>query len=401
MSTIPTEEKLALFQGMLACAGGPRLSCYDGQFHRIIGEDESFKTGDALLSLCRQGANLESFMLRGPEPVLFTGRIGLSWILCPLISDNELIRIYALGPCLPENCSSVDLDLTLAYAGAPLTLRAQTNVLFRSLPILPYDRIREYATMLFYLVAGERLSSQGIRLLNTGSLPSRVRQTPSQDEKQAYTAERETLRRVQEGDLTLRSDYVSLDDVVFRTKPLGDQLRQMKDSVLTRLALLSRAAMAGGLSPETGFFLWEKYVQSIESAQSRGELSNLLQNMQGDFASRVHALKKRRVSREIETACDYIDQHLQEPLTIEKLASLDGYAEYYFSRKFKRETGMSPAEYIRHKRLQKAASLLVTTEQDVKQIGASLRFCSHSFFSDCFHRQYGVTPSQYRQAALF
>ena len=154
-------------------------------------------------------------------------------------------------------------------------------------------------------------------------------------------------------------------------------------------------------SPETGFFLWEKYVQSIESAQSRGELSNLLQNMQGDFASRVHALKKRRVSREIETACDYIDQHLQEPLTIEKLASLDGYAEYYFSRKFKRETGMSPAEYIRHKRLQKAASLLVTTEQDVKQIGASLRFCSHSFFSDCFHRQYGVTPSQYRQAALF
>jgi AraC-like DNA-binding protein len=185
-----------------------------------------------------------------------------------------------------------------------------------------------------------------------------------------------------------------------RTGEWGDQLRQMKNAVLTRLALLSRAAIAGGLSLETSYSLWEKYVQSTETAQSKGELANLLQTMQGDFASRVHALKHRRMSPEIETACEYIDQHLQEPLTIEKLASLDGYAEYYFSRKFKRETGMSPAEYIRYKRLQKAASLLVTTDQDVKQIGSSLLFCSHSFFSDCFHRQYGVTPSQYRQAAM-
>ena len=81
------------------------------------------------------------------------------------------------------------------------------------------------------------------------------------------------------------------------------------------------------------------------------------------------------------------------------LAALNGYAEYYFSRKFKRETGMSPAEYIRKKRLQKAAVLLLTTGQDVKEIGASLQFCSHSFFSDCFRREYGVSPSQYRRNA--
>ena len=400
MWTIPTEVKLALFQGMLVCAGGPRLSCYDGRFRRVIGDDEAFRTSDALLALCRQGVNLEEFLLRGPEPVLFTGRIGLFWILCPLFSEGRLIRIYALGPCLSENCSSLDFDMTLTYAGASLTLRTQANVLLRSLPLLPYDRIREYATMLYYLVAEERLSPQGIRLLNGGTLPSRARQTSSQDEKQAYAAEREALRRVQEGDLTLRADSISLNDAVFRTKPVGDQLRQMKNAVLTRLALLSRAAIAGGLSLETSYSLWEKYVQSTETAQSKGELANLLQTMQGDFASRVHALKHRRMSPEIETACEYIDQHLQEPMTIEKLASLDGYAEYYFSRKFKRETGMSPAEYIRYKRLQKAASLLVTTDQDVKQIGSSLLFCSHSFFSDCFHRQYGVTPSQYRQAAM-
>ena len=70
MWTIPTEVKLALFQGMLVCAGGPRLSCYDGRFRRVIGDDEAFRTSDALLALCRQGVNLEAFLLRGSEPVL-------------------------------------------------------------------------------------------------------------------------------------------------------------------------------------------------------------------------------------------------------------------------------------------------------------------------------------------
>ena len=187
---------------------------------------------------------------------------------------------------------------------------------------------------------------------------------------------------------------------MLRTKPLGDQMRQMKNMALARLALLSRAAMAGGLSPEIVYPLWEKYVQSAETAKSSAELINLMQLMQRDLVSRVHAIKTRRLSKEIEAACDYIEQHLSETVTIDMLAAQDGYAEYYFSRKFKRETGMTPAEYIREKRLQKAALLLITTNQDVKQIGTSLGFCTHSFFSDCFRRQYGITPSQYRQSVM-
>ena len=402
MTAACLEQKLSLFQEMLACAGGPRLGWYDGRFRRITDDDDDSKTVDALLSLCRHGVYAEAFLAERPEPVLFTGRVGLLWILCPVISVNELIRILSLGPILSENCSAFSLDTALTNAGAPLTLRGQTSVLFRSMPVLPYDRVWTYAAMLFYLVSGNRLKIDGLRLLSGGSLPSSVRKAVLLDERQAYEAEQETLRRVQEGDLSLCSgtDLFTLGETVLRTKVLGDQLRQMKNDVIARLTLLSRAAVTGGISLETGNSLWRKYAQSVERARSGGELVGLLQIMQEDFTRRVHAARSLHLSREIESACTYIEQHLEDPLNISTMAALNGYAEYYFSRKFRRETGMTPAEYIRTKRLQKAAILLLTTGRDVKEIGASLQFCSQSFFSDCFRRKYGVTPRQYRRAAM-
>ena len=402
MPDIPLEERTALFHGLLASAGGPHLSCYDGRFVRIGGdEDEASQTEDSLFSLCRRGVKLTAFLDKGPEPVLFTGRIGLLWILCPAAEAGSPEYIHAMGPFLSEDCSSFSLDSALANAGASLALRAQASVLLRSLPVLPYDRIREYAAMLYYLLCGEQLPPHGLRLLSGGTLPSPVRRSVTLDDRQFFAVEEETLRRVRDGDLSLRleTDRISLGDTVLRTTPLGDHLRQMKNDVLARLTLLSRAAMAGGLSPGTGYALWEKYAQNTEAAQSAGELISLLLIMQEDFAGRVHTVKTRRMSKEIEAACGYIEQHLEEPLSIDTLAAMDGYAGYYFSRKFRQETGMTPAEYIRQKRLQKAAVLLLTTGLDVKEIGASLRFCSHSFFSECFRRQYGVTPSQYRRAA--
>ncbi len=402
LPNISVEDRLALFGGLLSCEGGPRLGLYDGQFVWLDDGDEASKTGDLLLSLCRRGVKLQAFLTKRPEPILFSGRVGLLWILCPALEARELVRIYALGPFLSEPCSSFSLDSALINAGASLTLRTEASLLLRSLPVIPFERAKRYAAMLYYLVSGEQLAPQALRVVRGGTLPSYVHRTIHLDDRQAYAVEQETLRRVSEGDLALcvNPNPVALGEEVLRTRPLGDQLRQMKDDTLSRLTLLSRAAMAGGLSPETGAFLWEKYAQNVETARSGSELISLLQIMQEDFTSRVHTVKHHQMSREIESACNYIEQHLEEPLTIETLAALEGYAAYYFSRKFKRETGMTPMAYIRKKRLQKAAILLLTSGQDVKEIGKSLQFCSHSFFSDCFRQQYGVSPSRYRRNAI-
>ena len=309
MSAVPVAEKLYLFQKMLACAGGPRLEWYDGMFRQISDKDENSNTVNALLSLCRRGVNLEAFLAEKPEPFLFTGRISLLWILCPVLSENTSIRICSIGPILSESLSAFSLDTALANAGASLTLRGQASVLLRSLPVLPYDRIWAYAAMLFYLVSGNSLEINELRLLHGGSLPSGIRKTFLLDDRQAYEAEQETLRRVREGDASLCSstDLFALGEAVLRTKLPGDQLRQMKNDTIARLTLLSRAAVTGGISLETSNSLWSKYAQSVEVARSGGELIGLLQIMQEDFTRRVHAARSLHLSREIESACTYIE----------------------------------------------------------------------------------------------
>ena len=105
----------------------------------------------------------------------------------------------------------------------------------------------------------------------------------------------------------------------------------------------------------------------------------------------------QKLSREIESACSYIERHIEEELSLASLAAYAGYAEYYFSKKFKREVGMTLAEYLRKKRLEKAAMLLQATDLDVQKIAMRLQFCSQSYFTDSFRKQFGVSPSQYRK----
>lgn len=80
-----------------------------------------------------------------------------------------------------------------------------------------------------------------------------------------------------------------------------------------------------------------------------------------------------------------------------RLAQLTGYSEYYLGKKFKRETGQTPSEYIRCQRLQRAALLLRSTGEDVQDISEKLQFCSQSYFADSFRRLFGISPTEYRQ----
>jgi transcriptional regulator GlxA family with amidase domain len=171
----------------------------------------------------------------------------------------------------------------------------------------------------------------------------------------------------------------------------------MKNAVLVSITLFSRASIEGGLSPETAYTLCDRYFQNVEMAKSLSELTAVTKTMNHDFVYRVHAVRTQMLSREIESACSYMDRHLEDDLSLASLAAYAGYTEYYFSKKFKRETGMTLAEYLRKKRLEKALVLLRSTDMDVHRIAMQLQFCSQSYFTDCFRRQFGVSPLKYRK----
>jgi AraC-like DNA-binding protein len=80
---------------------------------------------------------------------------------------------------------------------------------------------------------------------------------------------------------------------------------------------------------------------------------------------------------------------------VESMAKEIGMSRTNLHRKIKGITGFPPSELIRNIRLRKAAVLLLNQTESVSQIGYTVGFEDHSYFSKSFKKQFGVPPSEY------
>ena len=94
-----------------------------------------------------------------------------------------------------------------------------------------------------------------------------------------------------------------------------------------------------------------------------------------------------------------LDKHIaDENYSVETL-SMDlcmSYATAY--RKVKALTGQTPAEFIRSYRLRRATTLLRSTNRTIAVIAQQTGFTSPAYFARCFAKEYGPSPSEYRNA---
>lgn len=111
---------------------------------------------------------------------------------------------------------------------------------------------------------------------------------------------------------------------------------------------------------------------------------------------------KRRECREksrdfIDDTLQYINRHLTEDLTLERLAKRVSLSPFYFSRRFKQETGYTPYHYIYTSRIHLARFYLKTSEDTVKEIGYRCGFKSEHSFCTAFKNEMGQTPTEFRE----
>ena len=93
---------------------------------------------------------------------------------------------------------------------------------------------------------------------------------------------------------------------------------------------------------------------------------------------------------------DYLEEHLSnEALSVEMLADTMGMSTSSLYRKVKGLSGLSPNDFIRIARLKKAILLMQNGENRISEIAFQVGFSSPAYFSTCFQKQYGKTPSEY------
>src|SRR5512135_1020133 len=93
----------------------------------------------------------------------------------------------------------------------------------------------------------------------------------------------------------------------------------------------------------------------------------------------------------------YIREHLNEPLQREVLAAVAGFSVPHFHRVFTACVGENIADYVRRMRLERAGRKLRMGAVDITEIALAAGYDSHAAFGKAFKRQYGLSPSEFRQ----
>ena len=95
---------------------------------------------------------------------------------------------------------------------------------------------------------------------------------------------------------------------------------------------------------------------------------------------------------------EYIEAHLDQPLSLGELALRCNLSEYHFARMFRASFGLPPHQYLLARRLQRACQMLRYGQQPLLQIALHCGFASASHFSNRFRQAFAATPGEYRAA---
>ncbi|SHI16138.1 AraC-type DNA-binding protein [Sporobacter termitidis DSM 10068] len=92
---------------------------------------------------------------------------------------------------------------------------------------------------------------------------------------------------------------------------------------------------------------------------------------------------------------EYIEERMTEPITLRELADTAGYSPWHAARLFKEATGLSPFDYIRARRLTKAALALRDGGDRILDVALDFVFGSHEGFTRAFSKAFGISPKKY------
>ncbi len=136
------------------------------------------------------------------------------------------------------------------------------------------------------------------------------------------------------------------------------------------------------------------YVSSkVPLLDSRGKVIGLAGAMYGIAQPEETA----RFFRELYPVIQHIEAHFSERISMAEMARLAGLSSTHFNRRFQQLLRMTPMTYLHTVRIQSARRLLSSTQDSLAAIAAETGFTDQSHFTRCFRRNTGMTPADYRK----
>ena len=397
------QKNLDRISGLFGVTETIHAWCYDENGTLLLSNcpEESILNSAFDLVLCKYRM-LEHYQDHD-SPYIAALPFGLVWLTALAKDALGNRRIYALGPVFSNQVTYDQIQQGLFHCTTKSPGMVSINQLAETmqiLPTLPSLLIQRYVLMLHYLLTGENLQISDISINNKFNPAGAQKWLKNKDRHKTWLTEQALMQAVRDGNLNFKQVLANAQGISkgVPVTSTTDPLRSGKTSAAVFISLCARAAIEGGLSPEEAYSLGDYYIQNAENCRDYSEIMGCNHDMYMDFIQRVHRKKANpNYSPQIQSCCDYIDFHVEEKMRIKTLADRIGYSEYYLSKKFKQETGMTVNEYIRNAKIERAKLLLSTSNHDIDEISEMLHFSSRGYFGEVFLQITGTTPAAYRQ----
>ena len=203
------------------------------------------------------------------------------------------------------------------------------------------------------------------------------------------------VESVQLGNLKLAKEAVT--NVLAELRKLAKKCPpKAKEMIADTAQLTVAAAREGALKKEQIANCLGPYKTRLRTAFCFDQMAEALIYLVTCLTRLVNKTQTNLSTDTIAKAINFIQNHYQSDLTLAEVAATVYLSPYYFSRLFKRTTGINFSQYLTKIRIDAAKDLLRKSNSSIKEIAQTVGYADPGYFGLVFKKVVGVPPGQYR-----
>ncbi|MFP4618482.1 MAG: helix-turn-helix domain-containing protein [Spirochaetaceae bacterium] len=333
--------------------------------------------------------------------------ISLIYWASPIVYEGKTIGSLLAGPVTVISKEEVVEELIRKFPSEEFD-KASLREELEAVPFASTERVKSLAELLFMSASWlSGVENEIDTKRESMDLQSRISEEIQEQKRWAAQGfdvpsypiekERELLSAIRNAEKqTCRRILNELLGAIFFSS--GGKFEIVKFRTLELLVLLSRAAMEGGADPEQSLALNLRYIRDIDNLRDLESLSFWLGKVLNRFINLVFTFREVKHLGAIERAVRYIQLNFTEKVGLAEAAREAGLSEAYFSTIFKEEMKISFSAYVNRLRVSMAKNLLTGTKLSLSIISGRCGFEDQSYFSRIFKKVTGISPGRYRES---
>ncbi|MFC2949642.1 helix-turn-helix transcriptional regulator [Virgibacillus sediminis] len=327
---------------------------------------------------------------------------GLEYIAVGLWTGNAFQGTLLAGPVISGLSVVERMQDIFSANNLPIGQRKQLEEFYQSLPLLSEVELKDTGELIVNLCAHHQVKAHYFTadtpkpVLDPAHLQVDIEDNQQIIEKR-YDLQNKLMHYIERGDKEAVHQAINFFSGImdFSDRLPGNPVRAAKNIASVSNTLYRVAAERAGVHPVYLHNMSERFAILIEKTVTINNLEKLMAVMAEDYCDLVQQFSTGEYRPIVRKAVDFIQLNLGEKLSLEVVAAELFITPSHLSRKFKEDTGVSMTEFINQKRVEEAKWYLERDTIAVTDVALMVGFNDVNYFSKVFKRYTGMAPTAY------